>query len=286
MPRGGSFRRAGAARAADVAQRTAIADQLLEQRAHEFPRAHVLGLFLQPDDVARATDSRRAPRAARRSGTAYSCSTRQIATSAGSLRGARCAIRSTYTLPLHSTSAIARSSRAARASSSSMTDWKRPCSSSIGVDATSGCRSRLFGVSTNSGSGSRRSSAACRRSRWKYCAAVVQFTSAQVDVGRRLEEALGACARVLGSLAFVAVRQQEHERRLQSPLRASRRHELVEDDLRAVDEVAVLRFPDDEALAAPGCCSRTRSRRRRALAERAVVDLERRARLRKRPAAG
>ena len=71
---------------------------------------------------------------------------------------------------------------------------------------------------------------------------------AHVDVGRRLEETLGACARVLGSLAFVAVRQQEHERRLQSPLRASRRHELVEDHLRAVDEVAVLRFPDDEAI--------------------------------------
>src|SRR5688500_15463728 len=48
MPRRRSFRRARAAGAADVAERAAIADHLLEQRAHEFPGAHVLGLFLQP----------------------------------------------------------------------------------------------------------------------------------------------------------------------------------------------------------------------------------------------
>ena len=74
------------------------------------------------------------------------------------------------------------------------------------------------------------------------------------------------------------MRQQEHQRRLQSPLRARRRHELIEDDLRAVDEVAVLRFPEHEMrglldvvaeLEADGAV----------LAERAVVNLERRARL-------
>ena len=52
MPRRRPFRRAGAADASDVAQGTAIANQLIEERAHELPRAHVLGLFLQPDDVA------------------------------------------------------------------------------------------------------------------------------------------------------------------------------------------------------------------------------------------
>ena len=94
------------------------------------------------------------------------------------------------------------------------------------------------------------------------------------------EEPLGTRARVLGSLAFVAVGQQEHERRRQSPLRAAGRDELIEHHLGAVDEIAVLRFPDHEAprllhvvaeLEADG----------RVLAERAVVDLERRARLRK-----
>ena len=48
-------------------------------------------------------------------------------------------------------------------------------------------------------------------------------------------------------LALVAVRQQEDERRRQPPLGAAGGDELVEDDLRAVDEVAVLRFPDHQA---------------------------------------
>src|SRR6185436_20155555 len=52
VPRRRALRGARAARAADVAQRTAIADQLLEQRLHELPRTHVLGLFLQPDNVS------------------------------------------------------------------------------------------------------------------------------------------------------------------------------------------------------------------------------------------
>ena len=69
---------------------------------------------------------------------------------------------------------------------------------------------------------------------------------AQVDVGGGLEEALGTRARVIGALAFVAVRQQEHQRRRQAPLGAARGDELVDDDLRAVDEVAVLRFPHDQ----------------------------------------
>src|SRR6185436_5428502 len=46
------FRRARTARSADVAERTALAEHLLELRAHELPRPHVLGLFLQPYDVA------------------------------------------------------------------------------------------------------------------------------------------------------------------------------------------------------------------------------------------
>ena len=103
---------------------------------------------------------------------------------------------------------------------------------------------------------------------------------AQIGVGRGLEDALGARVRVLGPLAFVAVREQEHQRRRQPPLRAAGGDELVEHHLRAVDEVAVLRFPDHQAprllhvvaeLEADG----------RVLGERAVVKLERRARLRK-----
>src|SRR5262245_7845862 len=51
MPRRRAFRRTRAACPADVAQRPALADQLLEVRPHELPCAHILRLFLQPDDV-------------------------------------------------------------------------------------------------------------------------------------------------------------------------------------------------------------------------------------------
>src|SRR6188472_4212752 len=104
---------------------------------------------------------------------------------------------------------------------------------------------------------------------------------AHVDVGRPLEETLRTCTRVLGSLTFVSVRRQEHERGLQRPLRASRRHELVDYDLRAVDEVAVLRFPDDEAIGFLDVVAKLESDDTGS-AERAVMDLERRARLRER----
>ncbi len=95
-----------------------------------------------------------------------------------------------------------------------------------------------------------RASSRCawRRSRWKYCAAVVQFTSRRLMSAAACRNALGPRARVLGPLALVAVRQQEDERRLQPPLRAAGGDELVEDHLRAVDEVAVLRLPDHQPL--------------------------------------
>ena len=69
---------------------------------------------------------------------------------------------------------------------------------------------------------------------------------AHVDVGRELQEPLGPRARVIGPLPFVRVRQQQHQRRPQPPLPARRDDELVDHHLRAVDEVAVLRFPDHE----------------------------------------
>src|SRR5262245_44019801 len=75
------------------------------------------------------------------------------------------------------------------------------------------------------------------------------------------------------SLAFMTVRQQEHERRLQSPLRPARCDELIDDHLRAVDEVAVLRFPDHEAIGFLNVVSELESDDA-CFAERAVMDLE------------
>ena len=160
-----------------------------------------------------------------------------------------------------------------------MTDWKRPSSSSRGVEATAGCRSRLFGVRTKSGSGSRCEQRGLPAQQVEVLRGRRAVHEPQVDVGGRLEEALGSRARVLRALPLVAVRQQEHERRLQAPLRAAGRDELVEDHLRAVDEVAVLRFPDDEAIGLLDVVAELEADGG-VLGERAVVDLERRPRLR------
>src|SRR5205823_3550962 len=65
-------------------------------------------------------------------------------------------------------------------------------------------------------------------------------------LGAELEEALEARARVLGALALVAVREEQHEAAHALPLRLRAGEELVDDHLRAVDEVAELRLPDDQ----------------------------------------
>ena len=97
---------------------------------------------------------------------------------------------------------------------------------------------------------------------------------ADVLLRAELEEALEPRARVLGAVPLVAVRQEQRQPRRLLPLRAARDDELVDHDLRAVDEVAELRLPEDERV-------RGRDRvavleaERRVLRERGVVDLER-----------
>ena len=71
---------------------------------------------------------------------------------------------------------------------------------------------------------------------------------ADVVLSRQLQEALEARARVLRTVALVAVREEKRQTRRLTPLRATRHDELVDDDLRAVDEVAELRLPQDERV--------------------------------------
>src|SRR5688572_3122822 len=97
----------------------------------------------------------------------------------------------------------------------------------------------------------------------------------QVDSGGRLQNALGPGTRMLRTLSLVSVREQKHERRLKSPLGASRGHELIEDDVRAVDEVAVLRFPEDEMRRLLDVVAELEPDGP-VFAERTVVDFERR----------
>ena len=102
---------------------------------------------------------------------------------------------------------------------------------------------------------------------------------ADVLLRGHLHEPLDARARMLGPVPLVAVREQQREPRRLPPLGERRDDELVDDDLRAVHEVAELGLPDDE---------RVRARDRVAvleaetagLGERRVVDLERRDRVR------
>ena len=65
---------------------------------------------------------------------------------------------------------------------------------------------------------------------------------------RQLQKSLDARARMLRPLPFVPVRQQQRHARQQAPLVFARRNELVDDDLRAVREIAELRFPQHQRL--------------------------------------
>src|SRR3546814_10791864 len=73
---------------------------------------------------------------------------------------------------------------------------------------------------------------------------------AHLDIvaGAELEEAFEARRAMLGPLPFIAMRQQQHEAIGAQPLGLARRDELVDHDLRAVAEIAELRFPEHEAL--------------------------------------
>ena len=73
---------------------------------------------------------------------------------------------------------------------------------------------------------------------------------ADLDIVARgkLQVALDTRARMFRPLPFVAVRQKHHDAREQVPFILARRDELIDDDLRAVREVAELRFPQHQRL--------------------------------------
>ena len=69
-----------------------------------------------------------------------------------------------------------------------------------------------------------------------------------IVLGAELEVALEPRRGMLRPLAFIAVRQKQHEARHAEPFPLARGNELVDDDLGAVGEVAELRFPQDERV--------------------------------------
>ena len=75
-----------------------------------------------------------------------------------------------------------------------------------------------------------------------------EVRDADVALRRELQEPLQAGRGVFRTGPFVAVRQQQREPRGLAPLGQAAHDELVDDDLRAVAEVAELGFPEDERL--------------------------------------
>ena len=144
-------------------------------------------------------------------------------------------------------------------------------------------RSGAFGVKSTSGL--RTSRRTWRRSRWKYCAAVVALHTWMLSSAHELQEALDARRRVLRALALEAVRQQQHQTVRLAPLVFGRDDVLVDDDLRAVDEVAELRFPHHQRLVV-GVGVAVLEAERGVLAEQAVVDPESGRRVRARVSSG
>ena len=78
---------------------------------------------------------------------------------------------------------------------------------------------------------------------------------------------------MLRPLSFVAVRQQQHYSRILSPLGSIGRDELIDDRLRYVHEIAVLRFPQHQRVFRR-CAVAVLESKYRGLGQRAVVDLD------------
>jgi hypothetical protein len=128
-----------------------------------------------------------------------------------------------------------------------MTSGSGPEVKSSAGDIAGLARSSPLGVSTTSGLTTSR--CICRRSRWKYCAAVVGCVTWMLSGGEH-EEALDPGRGVLRALPLVAVREQQDQPGGLPPLVLGGDDELVDDDLRAVDEVAELRLPQRQRVLA------------------------------------
>ncbi len=132
--------------------------------------------------------------------------------------------------------------------------------SSSSFDTDSLWRSRLFGVMTMSGL--RNDAQHLPAQHVEHLRGRRRHAHRHVVLGAELQEALEARRGVLGTLPFVAVRQEQRQPADATPLGLARGDELVDDDLRAIGEVAELAFPDHEAVRDRWSSSRTRSRGR------------------------
>ena len=69
-----------------------------------------------------------------------------------------------------------------------------------------------------------------------------------IVVGTKLKKAFGPRRGMFGPLTFIAMREEKHETRHAQPFHFARGNELIDHNLRAVREIAELRFPKDQRL--------------------------------------
>src|ERR1035437_3673659 len=130
-----------------------------------------------------------------------------------------------------------------------MISVKPPLVKSCSVDTALGWRSRLLGVKTISGFRTPRRSLPpyiWGGSRGKNLGGGGAVAHLHVVFRAEREVALNARAGVFGALPFVAVGEEHHQAAGLAPLLLAAGDELVDHDLRAVGEIAELRFPDDQ----------------------------------------
>ena len=78
---------------------------------------------------------------------------------------------------------------------------------------------------------------------------------------------------MLGPLPLISVREQQHDRRVLPPLRPIGGDELVDDRLRDVHEIAVLRLPKHQRILGRSAVPVLEAKHR-CLRERTIVDLD------------
>src|SRR6266545_1024098 len=267
------------ARAPDVAKRASAVDELLQQRLDEMPGAHILGLFLHPAnlDASRVLLDELCDLVGWKGVQLLEPHERDVS-------GGVLALLAAHEIHIDLAAAQKKASNIARLAPGFVV-IDRELETSVGELPRCRCREWMTQEAFRREDDERQR---IGREKQRLPAEQVEVLrcrravcDAHVEVGGAFQKPLQPSTRVVRSLPFVPVRQEHRQRSGEPPLGASRRDELVENDLRPVDEVAVLRLPEHETALCLNAVAELEPERR-VLGERAVVDLEGRACPRKR----
>ena len=221
---------------------------LVEAALDRVPRAHVLGLLLQPDDLAGVGVAARARVGHRLVGPRVELLDPHDRPPHRRGRPASPVLRRRRRRPCRSRTRPAGRPRPLSAPmvGSSSTSSKEPRVKASTGEWLKRARSSALGVNTISGL--RTSRAIWRRSRWKYWAEVVGLAAWMLSSAASVRKRSMRAEECSGPLALVAVGQEQGQPRGLAPLVLGGHQELVDDDLGAVDEVAELGLPHDQRV--------------------------------------